>query len=279
MTITGVDSFGQVAIGYIGTVHFTSSDPQAMLPADYTFSASDYGMHTFTDRVTLETPGTQTVTAADTTKNVTGSATIIVNSPTTAVDSFKFTMVPPQVVAGRPFDVFVEAVDAQDQFVSAYTGTIHFASSDSQATLPTDYTFTAADNGFHTFANGVTLFTAGMQTLTVEDTSTNSIMGSTTIQVQAAPANHLGIIAPSTSVAGAPFSAVIEALDPYGNLNTGYTGTVTLTSSSRDPEPAVYTFTAGDGGTHTFNARVLTAGSQTFRPGTPPTAPFRAQRR
>ena len=37
MTVTAVDAYGNVATGYTGTVHFTSSDGQAVLPANYTF--------------------------------------------------------------------------------------------------------------------------------------------------------------------------------------------------------------------------------------------------
>ncbi len=49
---------------YTGTIHFTSTDPQAVLPADYTFVLSDNGTHVFT--VTLATSGAQSVTATDT---------------------------------------------------------------------------------------------------------------------------------------------------------------------------------------------------------------------
>src|SRR5204863_3728849 len=45
-TVTGTDASGNVLTGYAGTVHFTSSDPQAVLPADYTFTAADQGHHT-----------------------------------------------------------------------------------------------------------------------------------------------------------------------------------------------------------------------------------------
>lgn len=47
-------------------VHFTSSDPAAILPADYVFTAADAGSHTFASGVTFMTPGNQTVTATDT---------------------------------------------------------------------------------------------------------------------------------------------------------------------------------------------------------------------
>ena len=58
-----------VATSYRGTVHFTSTDTAAVLPANYTFVAGDAGVHTF--NVTLKTAGSRTVTATDT-----GTATI-----------------------------------------------------------------------------------------------------------------------------------------------------------------------------------------------------------
>jgi streptogramin lyase len=55
-------------------------------------------------------------------------------------------------VAGTPFDVTVRALDPYGNFATGYTGTVHFTSTDPQASLPADYTFTAADNGVHTFS-------------------------------------------------------------------------------------------------------------------------------
>ena len=65
VTVTALDQNGHPAIGYTGTVHFTSSDPQAQLPADYTFTAADGGSHSFA--VTLATARSQAITATDTT--------------------------------------------------------------------------------------------------------------------------------------------------------------------------------------------------------------------
>src|SRR5205823_3287534 len=48
---------------YLGTVHFTSSDTSATLPANYTFTPADSGVHRFL--VTLPTTGRQTVTVTD----------------------------------------------------------------------------------------------------------------------------------------------------------------------------------------------------------------------
>src|SRR6516225_9910981 len=46
VTVTAVDPFGQVAVGYTGTVTFSTSDsdPGVVLPADYTFTADDGGV-------------------------------------------------------------------------------------------------------------------------------------------------------------------------------------------------------------------------------------------
>jgi hypothetical protein len=84
VTVTAVDPFGQVAVGYTGSVTFSSSDtdPGVVLPADYPFTLADGGMHTFAAGVTLITPGDQTLTVSDTADStLTGSATVTVGSP------------------------------------------------------------------------------------------------------------------------------------------------------------------------------------------------------
>jgi hypothetical protein len=60
-------------------MHFTSSDPAAILPEDYYFSTADAGSHTFTNGFTLMTPGNQAISADifDAT-GINGSATIAV---------------------------------------------------------------------------------------------------------------------------------------------------------------------------------------------------------
>src|SRR5260370_39150071 len=73
VTVTAKDAYGNVATGYTGTVHFTSTDLQAVLPANYTFVAGDNGVHTF--NVTLKPAGSGTVTAPDTvTSTITGTS-------------------------------------------------------------------------------------------------------------------------------------------------------------------------------------------------------------
>ncbi len=63
LTVTALDGSSNTATGYRGTVHFTSSDPKAVLPANYTFTSADAGVHVFS--VTLKTFGSQSVTVTD----------------------------------------------------------------------------------------------------------------------------------------------------------------------------------------------------------------------
>jgi hypothetical protein len=64
VTVTAQDKYGNTTPTYTGTIHFTSSDSAAVLPANYTYVTTDNGVHTFS--VTFNTVGTQTVTATDT---------------------------------------------------------------------------------------------------------------------------------------------------------------------------------------------------------------------
>jgi hypothetical protein len=82
------------------------------------------------------------------------------------------------VTAGSPVNVTVTALDQNETRVPTYRGTVHFTSSDGQAMMPADYTFTAADSGVHTFAGGVTLRTAGGQTVTASDMADPRLAGS-----------------------------------------------------------------------------------------------------
>src|SRR5262249_53989690 len=82
-----------------------------------------------------------------------------------------------------------------------------------------------------------------------------SLSASAVVTVSAAAADHFTITVPLTVVSGVPFDVVVTATDPYGNTDTNYAGTVTLSSSDTDPGvalPADYTFTPADGGVHMF---------------------------
>ena len=136
------------------------------MPADYTFTAADQGSHVFA--ITLFRGPTETITVTDTaTSTITGSEAGISITPAAAV----------QIVLGYPtypqtgvaFSLYVYVMDDYGNIVTNYTGTLHFQSSDPQAVLPADYTYTAADQGLHVF--DLTLSTLGPQTVQITDTA------------------------------------------------------------------------------------------------------------
>jgi hypothetical protein len=264
VTVTAVDPFGNATPTYRGTVHFTSSDALAVLPADYTFLAADNGVHTFSG-VVLSRAATQSITATDTAMaSFTGTQSGIVVNPA-AADHFQLTA-PMHHRAGCAFALTVTALDPYGNVDVNYTGTVTFGSSDLQALLPADYAFTAADAGVVTFGHGVTLFVAGPQTLTATDAATGQLVGDATVLVHASAADHFQVDAPATSVAGQAFDLTVTALDPYGNIAVNFKGTITF--SSTEPQaglPSAYTFTRQDQGVAAFagGATLFRAGSQT----------------
>jgi hypothetical protein len=83
ITVAVIDSFGQLAVGYTGTIHFSTSDPDArvVLPPDFTFGLGNGGAVTFSGGVSLFTPGSQTLTATDPDSGITGSTVVLVVEP------------------------------------------------------------------------------------------------------------------------------------------------------------------------------------------------------
>ena len=79
ITVAERDAYNNLVPGFHATIHFTSSDPAAVLPANYTFTTADGGVHTFS--VTLKTTGTRSVTATNTAyASITGTQSgIVVN--------------------------------------------------------------------------------------------------------------------------------------------------------------------------------------------------------
>jgi hypothetical protein len=250
ITVTARDGYNNTATGYTGAVHFTSSDGQAVLPANYAFTAADAGVHAFTG-VILKTVGSQLIMATDTaTAAITGNNVVTVN-PAPA-STFLVSGFPSPTTAGVTRTFTVTAKTASGATASNYTGTVHFSSSEGKASLPANYTFSAADAGVHTFI--ATLKTAGTQPLTATDTVTGTVMGSEAgIVVQPAAAAQFILSAPSSVTLRVAFSLTLTVKDAYGNVVTGYVGRVHFTTSDGTATlPANYTFTAADAGMHTF---------------------------
>jgi hypothetical protein len=164
--------------------------------------------------------------------------------------------IPANATAGTLFTVTVTAEASDGSVAQGDNDTIQLQSSDGRAVLPASATLT---NGLATFT--VALRTAGAQTITATATSDSSLTATSgTISVAAAAASKFIISASSSVASGSAFSLTLTVEDAYGNVVTGYTGTMHFSLSGGSGSlPADYPFTAGDNGVHTFTGLTLTA--------------------
>jgi hypothetical protein len=258
VVVSALDQFGNVATGYTGTVHFASSDPQAVLPADYTFTAADAGHHTFS--ATLNTVGTQTLFVTDI-ANPAFSSQAQISVITVVPASFEL-FASPTATAGVAQTYVLVALDATGNVLTGYTGSVHLSSSDAQAVLPADYTFTAADRGIHDFT--VTLKTAGTQSISIADTAHPLINSSVSVSVAPGAVTHFIISGPTSVTKGVGFKISVSAVDDFGNVNPGYRGTVHLSSTDSTGGTQNFTFGNNDNGVHIFSYTFNALGFQTI---------------
>ncbi|MDB5310735.1 MAG: repeat-containing protein, partial [Gemmataceae bacterium] len=130
----------------------------------------------------------------------------------------------PTAAAGQGFDVTVTAQGPSGVVLTGYQGTVHFSSSDPQATagagLPADYTFVPADNGVHTF-HGVMLKTAGADTITVYELGLTAATGMVLVTVDPGSAATVAVVSGSgqSATVNTPFGRSLMAVvtDQYGN--------------------------------------------------------------
>ena len=96
VTITARDPFGNIATTYSGTVHFTSTDPDAQLPADTTLTN---GVGTIS--VTFMTEGEWTITASDDVTDLFTESDPIIATPPPPAPSIAPTLAHMASSAGR----------------------------------------------------------------------------------------------------------------------------------------------------------------------------------
>jgi Domain of unknown function (DUF4082)/Fibronectin type III domain len=193
VTLTALNSSGVTDTGYLGTVHFTSGDVLANLPADYTFTAVDHGSHTFT--LTMKTAGGQSLSATDTTNSaINGTLTGITVSPA-AASQYVLSGLTSTATVGVAQSVTVTAEDPYGNVATGYAGTVQFTSSDTAASLPSNYTFNTANQGVNAFT--FTFGTAGTQSLSVSDVTAQFTATQSGITV--APATPINLVASAVS--------------------------------------------------------------------------------
>ncbi len=145
-------------------------------------SVTDNGNGAYTATFTGVTAGTATTITATSGGQAFTSAlpTVIVTAG--AATHLRVTAVPSNpIVADSAINVLVSLLDANGNAATGYTGTLAVSSSDASAMLPSNHTFTSADQGTYTFA--VTMESSGSQKLTIADTDNASISATTSMLV------------------------------------------------------------------------------------------------
>jgi len=143
--------------------------------------------------------------------------------------------------ANAPISVTVTAQNPSNTALASYRGTVHFASSDPGAVLPSDYTFTPGDAGTHTFT-GVVLKAVGSDSIIVSDVATTFINVSTAVTVTCspgcqAPAGSVGSRGTTQSAAGTPVPRT--SISTNLRLRTGASRPATAGTTSNTPGGAV----------------------------------------
>jgi hypothetical protein len=290
--VEALDASNQLATGYTSTVTLSlgTADSGATVPAPYPFTASDHGIHEF--HVSLSQTNSETIMATDNrTTPLTASATINAGTRTATTVVVE---TPEQAATGVATPVEVEVLDQAGQLMRNFTGQVTVSGSDTSATgapnrhtaaasLPITYTFTARDHGEHTFLVTFNAAAAATGTTTTVQAATTSPARSGTATLTLYPPTtmtHFGVHTAPFAVSGKATAVRVEALSASNQVVTGYTGTVTLTSSDTaatasttrggtatsmsGTTPFTYQFTSGDAGQHTFYVTFGTTGAQTL---------------
>lgn len=179
------------------------------------------------------------------------------------------------VEANKAFSITVRALDNSISTADTYLGTVAFTSTDTQARLPANYTFTASDRGQKTFSLAATLLSAGAHTITVTDTANSALQGEISITVTAGTTNQTG--STGTSTATKPTITTPSADSTVNEAQLDITGTTTpdtqvsifdgtqllsTVNSDRNGRFAYTTDTLTDG-THTIKVQITSSQGQT----------------
>ena len=280
-TVTAKDAYGNIAPGYLGTVHFTSSDPNVavVLPGNYTFGAGDAGTKTFS--AGLATVGSQSITATDTdTASISGSQSGIMVTPGAASGVTT-------TISASPTSVSVDigsstiTVQAKDQYgnnlvssggtvlLSATHGTLSPVTDNHNGTYTATLSDTVARADTVSGSINALAIAAGNPTVTFTPGAASGV----TTTISASPT--------SVSVDIGSSTITVQAKDQYGNNLVSSGGTVLLSATHGTLSPVTdnhngtYTATLSDTVARadtvsgSINALAIAAGNPTvtFTPG------------
>ena len=253
VTVTARDSSGNVATGLNLPLRITSSDMAAVLPATLALSS---GVATFS--VTLRTSGQQTLSAVDTGASLT-AATVQLLVAADAASAFTLESGDDQsgpVGALLPQPLRVRLTDVQGNGVPGRTVT--FTGSSGATAVPASV---LSDGDGYAQAIAALGTTAGDFTFTV--TVGGLDLPAVLFHATGIPGTGARLVitqVPVSVTAGLAFSVTVTAYDASGNVATGLSTGVRLSSS--DPAATVPTEPTLVGGHGTFEVVLRTAGQQ-----------------
>jgi subtilase family serine protease len=167
-------------------------------------------------------------------------STLVGSTSSNGVTSFTITPNNVGETSGTAFNITVTANNASGVY-AGYTGTIAITTTSGADSYPKTYTFTTNNAGVATIP--ITLNASGTDTVTVNDSSNPAATGSATFSVSSP---FFGISGPTTAVAGTTGYYTITAYNAGGTTtDSGYTGTVQLTSSDGKVQFGTVTFSSG----------------------------------
>jgi hypothetical protein len=248
LTVTARNASAATCPNYKGTANLTinytspsTSQSGSLGTSSLTSTYWTNGIATL-DSQTYNKWGTITITATDSTLTTrTGTSSNIIFIP----KDFSIALSSPPAsrtyyYTNEAFSATVTARDYNASTVSNYAGTITFTGSG--LTMPSDYTFTAADSGAHKFT-GINGSSETQTTISVKDTTYTSITGtSSTITLKAGTIKVISNSGPVGSI-----SVQVKILDSSGSVLTeddSTTFTVTITEFMKDNNSCTSTATS-----------------------------------
>ena len=264
VTVDVEDQFGNIVTSDSSSVTLAVASGPEIASGTLTVAASG-GIATF-GNVKLNTAGNYTLTASDGALSSAQTSTSFTVSPA-AASKVVYGVQPSNVTAGVADSPSI-VVDVEDQFgnivttdSSNVTLTVASGLGSASGTLTV-----AASSGIATFSN-VKLDTAGSYTLAASDGSLTPATSSSFAVSVASASKVVYAVQPSNVTAGVADSPsiVVDVEDPFGNIVTTDSSSVTLAVGS-GPGSASGTLTvAASSGIATFgNVKLNTAGSYTL---------------
>src|SRR5206468_2529785 len=139
---------------------------------------------------------------------------------------------PSSVAPGGGFSVVVAVEDPLGNVVQTFTGpiSVSLGNNPSNATLGGTTTVVVGNSSGVASFTGLTLNQAGSGYTLAATSGTLATTTTSAFAVKAAPATQLVVSTapPSSATAGTGFGLTVQAQDANGNVDTSYTGNVTL---------------------------------------------------